>query len=86
MHRVVLFTRPGCHLCQIARDAVLRVRSAASFTFDEVDIETDDDLVRDLGLRIPVIAVDGVEVFDIEVDERALLGLVRGPLPPDGPR
>jgi hypothetical protein len=86
MHRVVLFSRPGCHLCEVAREAVLRVRTAAPFAFEEVDIETDDELVRELGLRIPVLAVDGVEVFEIEVDEPALLGLVRGPLAPDAPR
>jgi hypothetical protein len=86
MHRVVLFSRPGCHLCEVAREAVLRVRAAAPFAFDEVDIETDDELVREMGLRIPVVAVDGLEVFEIEVDEPALLGLLRGPPSPGDPR
>ena len=37
------------------------VRAAVPFAFDEIDIETDDALVRDYGMRIPVVAVDGEE-------------------------
>jgi glutaredoxin len=74
---VVLYARPGCHLCDEARQVILRVRRRAAFTFDEIDIETDDELVREYGIRIPVVAVDGEERFEIAVDAVELERLVR---------
>lgn len=76
MHQVVLFSRPGCHLCDLARDEIEAVRARHGFDFVEVDIGSDDRLVRDYGLRIPVVSVDGEEVFEIEVDASRLAALV----------
>jgi glutaredoxin len=75
---VVLYARPGCHLCDDARAVIEAARAEVAFVFEEVDIESDDALVRDYGLRIPVVAVDGDELFEISVDETALLAAVRG--------
>ena len=77
MRSVVLYTRRDCHLCDEARDAILSVRAREPFVYDEVDIDSDDDLVRDYGIRIPVVTVDGEERFEIAVDEHELEGLVR---------
>ncbi len=70
---VVLYGRPGCHLCDDARAAVLRVRERAPFTLTEVDIEADDELFKRYLERIPVLAVDGEELFEFFVDEARLL-------------
>ena len=78
MATVVLYARPGCHLCDDARAVIEEARAEVAFVFQEVDIESDDALVRDYGLRIPVVAVDGDELFEISVDETALLAAVRG--------
>ena len=78
MATVVLYARPGCHLCDDARALIEAARAEVAFVFEEVDIESDDALVRDYGLRIPVVAVDGDELFEISVDETALLAAVRG--------
>ena len=77
MRSVVLYSRSGCHLCDQARDVIVSVRAREPFVFEEVDIETDDDLLRDYGTRIPVVTVDGEERFEITVDEHELEGLVR---------
>jgi glutaredoxin len=77
VRRVVLYSRPGCHLCDAAREVVLAVRQRHPFLFDEVDIEGSDELVRDFGIRIPVVTVDGEEVFEIEVERSRLAELVR---------
>ena len=53
------------------------VRAQVPFTFEEVDIERDDALLRDYGIRIPVVAVDGEELFEISVDPAALRAAVR---------
>jgi Glutaredoxin-like domain (DUF836) len=77
MRRVVLYSRVGCHLCDVARDVVLGVRERHPFHFEEIDIEGSDDLVREYGIRIPVLTVDGEEVFEIEVEAPRLAELVR---------
>ncbi len=65
---LVLYTRPGCHLCDDARAVLERVGHA----FTEVDIESDDRLLRRYLERIPVVALDGVELYDFFVDEADL--------------
>ena len=73
MRRITLFGRPGCHLCDDAREVLERVGEP----YDEVNIEDDDDLHRRYLERIPVVAVDGTEVFDLFVDEDALRALLQ---------
>jgi glutaredoxin len=70
---VTLYSRPGCHLCDDAREALERVHARAPFTLQEVDIETDDALHARYLERIPVVALDGEELFDYFVDETALV-------------
>ena len=70
---VTLYSRPGCHLCDEAREALDRVRAQAPFTVDEINIETDNKLHARYLERIPVVALDGDELFDFWVDETALL-------------
>jgi glutaredoxin len=69
---VTLYTRPGCHLCDDARATLERMRSDRPFAIEEIDIESDDDLHRRYLERIPVIALDGEELFDFFVDEAGL--------------
>ena len=76
MRTVTLYGRPGCHLCEQALAVVERVRAEVPFDLDERDIETDDALLRAYLERIPVIAVDGEELFDFFVDEDALRAAV----------
>ena len=73
MRTVTLYSRPGCHLCDDARDALERVRASAPFALVEVDIESDDALHARYLERIPVVALDGHELFDYFVDEAALV-------------
>ena len=72
MSRLVLYGRPGCHLCDDARTILERIGEP----FADVNIETDDALHRAYLERIPVVALDGVECFDYFVDEAALRGLL----------
>jgi glutaredoxin len=76
VRNVVLYTRPGCHLCDEARDVILAVRDRRPFSFAEIDIESDDGLLQEYGIRIPVVTVDGEERFEIAVDRDTFAGLV----------
>jgi glutaredoxin len=72
MRTVVLYGRPGCHLCDDAREALLRLRADRPFRLEEVDIEQSEELLRRYLERIPVVCVDGQEVCELFVDEEAL--------------
>jgi len=74
---VVLYSRPGCHLCDEARAVLLAERERTPFDLDEIDIESSDELLRDYGERIPVVVVDGEEAFEYTVDPAGLAALVR---------
>jgi hypothetical protein len=66
---VVLFGRPGCCLCDEARDVLLRVRAQQPFALREQDIEQDEALLHRYLERIPVVSIDGIEAFELFVDE-----------------
>ena len=69
MTRVVtLYGRPGCHLCDDARAALHAVRATHPFALDERDIEADDATFKAYLERIPVVALDGRELYDFFVD------------------
>ncbi len=72
MTEVVLYTRPGCHLCDEAREILERVRAEAPFALCERDISADDALHARYLERIPVVTIDGEEAFELEVDEAGL--------------
>jgi hypothetical protein len=72
MPRVTLYGKPGCHLCDEARAVVERVRAERPFDLEEVDISLDPVLHRRYGERIPVLALEGDELFDYVVDDVAL--------------
>ena len=74
MSVVTLYGRPGCHLCDDARVVLERVRREHPFELVELDIEGDERLLRAYLERIPVVALDGEELFDFAVDEQALRG------------
>lgn len=77
MVSVVLYSRPGCGLCDEARAVIVTEQRRTPFAFDEVDISEDEELEREYGIRIPVVLVDGVETFEIRVDPRAFATAVR---------
>jgi glutaredoxin len=82
MREIVLYGRRGCHLCDEARAVLERIRGELPFSLAERDIEQDDALFKAYLERIPVIALDGEELFDFFVDEaelrRRLVGEARG--------
>ena len=70
--RVTLYGKPDCCLCDEARAAVEAVRRTHRFELEEVDVSLDPVLQGHYGERIPVVAIDGEEAFELHVDPRAL--------------
>ena len=69
---LTLYGKPGCHLCDDARAAVQDALAGRDAELCEVDVTLDPVLERRYGERIPVLAVDGEELFEYVVDPRAL--------------
>jgi hypothetical protein len=70
---VLVYSRPGCHLCEeaIAKLVDLHARGYR-FELHEIDIESDDLLLRRHLERIPVVEVDGVVASELIFDEVAV--------------
>ena len=66
--RVIVYSRPGCHLCDEAKAAIENSNCSDLFTLEEVNIESDDALLNKYRYDIPVITIDGVEAFIHRVD------------------
>jgi glutaredoxin len=70
--RVVFYSRPGCHLCEDAREVVERVCADLGTSYEEVDINTSPELVEAYGDQVPVTLVDGRRHDFWRVDEQRL--------------
>ena len=79
--RVVLYGKPGCHLCDDARAVVSRVCATLGEEFTEVDITTDPELARRFAEEIPVTYVDGRQHDFWRVDEQRLMRALAGAPP-----
>jgi glutaredoxin len=83
---VTLYTKPECHLCEQAHEVLRRVRAELPFDLDVRDITADEALHRAFFERIPVVAVDGEELFEYFVDAETLRERLREPSGDDGAR
>jgi glutaredoxin len=72
MSELVVYTRADCHLCVEALAELRRLQAELGFALRECDIEDDETLLRAYFERIPVVTLDGEELFDFYVDETAL--------------
>ncbi len=61
--RVIIYSRPGCHLCEEAKQAIQAAGCDEEYTLEEINIESDPELLRLYRYDIPVITIDGVEAF-----------------------
>jgi glutaredoxin len=77
MTEVLIYGRPDCHLCEDALDVIERVRAITPFELVQIDIESDDALFKRYLERIPVVTIDGIEVFQFVVNEQILLDRVK---------
>ena len=74
MATVVVYSRPGCHLCEEAMAQIVALHTEGyRFDLHEVDIESHDLLLRRHLERIPVVEVDGIEVSELLLDRDALV-------------
>ncbi len=69
---IEIYSRPGCHLCDDAKEVIERVRGRYSFGFRIINIEDDPALETAYGTEIPVVFINGNQAFKYRVDEAEL--------------
>ena len=70
---VTVYSRPDCHLCGEAFAEIVAIHGEGlEFDLHEVDIESDELLMRRMLEKIPVVEVDGVVVSELSLDADAL--------------
>ncbi|HED31511.1 MAG TPA: glutaredoxin family protein [Prosthecochloris aestuarii] len=74
--QLCMYTRPGCHLCDVARGVLEAVRLRHPFGIEYIDITTDPDIERKYRYEIPVVCIDDRELFRHHVQEKLLEKLV----------
>jgi hypothetical protein len=71
--QIVVYSRPGCHLCEEAVAAIVALHGEGyRFELREVDIESDEALLRSMLERIPVVELDGERVSELILDPAEL--------------
>lgn len=78
MHEVVLYSRKGCHLCQIVKESLLKLERRGGFTWREVDVDSSEELRRQFTDEVPVVFVNGKKAFKYRMDEKEFLRVLAG--------
>lgn len=76
---VIIYSKPGCHLCEEAKEAIRAADCESKYTLEEINIENNPELLERYRNEIPVIAIDGVKAFKYRLtaeDFRRRLGLL----------
>jgi glutaredoxin len=78
MHEVVVYSKPGCHLCDVVKATLASLEDRGTFRWREVNIEDDPELQRLYWDQIPVVFVDGKKSFKYRMPERDFLRRLEG--------
>jgi len=70
---VVVYSRKGCHLCEIVKETLAKLHKCGGFTWQEVDVDSNDSLRRQFSDEVPVVFIDGRKAFKYHMDERDFL-------------
>ena len=67
---VIVYSRPGCHLCDDAMEAIRAAKCDDKFTLEEINIESSRELLLKYQFDIPVVTINNVEAFRHRVDTK----------------
>ncbi|MBV8208202.1 MAG: glutaredoxin family protein [Acidobacteria bacterium] len=70
---VVLYSRKGCHLCEIVKESLNKLSRRGGFNWLEVDVDSDEQLRHQFNDEVPVVFIDGRKAFKYRMDERDFL-------------
>jgi glutaredoxin len=70
---VVIYSRKGCHLCEVVKETLTKLHRRGGFNLQEIDVDSDDQLRRQFTDEVPVVFIDGRKAFKYHMDEYEFL-------------
>ncbi len=71
--KVVLYSRKGCHLCEVVKESLTKLSRHGGFSWQEMDVDADPELRREFNDEVPVVFIDGRKAFKYRMDEKEFL-------------
>jgi len=70
---VVVYSRKGCHLCEIVKESLTKLHKRGGFSWREIDVDSDSELRRLYNDEVPVVFINGKKAFKYRMDEQDFL-------------
>ena len=70
---VIVYSRKGCHLCEVVKESLQKLQRRGGFEWREIDVDSAEDLHRQFNDEVPVVFIDGKKAFKYRMDERDFL-------------
>jgi glutaredoxin len=71
--QVIVYSRKGCHLCEIVKESLGKLQKRGGFTWREIDVDSDAESRRRFTDEVPVVFIDGRKAFKYHMDEQEFL-------------
>jgi glutaredoxin len=71
LRQVIVYSRKGCHLCEIVKETLAKLHRRGGFTWKEVDVDSDEQLRRQFTDEVPVVFIDGRKAFKYRIPAQA---------------
>jgi len=78
LRQVIVYSRKGCHLCEIVKETLSKLHRRGGFTWTEVDVDSDEHLRRQFTDEVPVVFIDGRKAFKYRMNEQDFLRKLAG--------
>lgn len=78
MHEVIVYSREGCHLCEVVKETLMQASGDADFQWREIDIDTDPELRQKYNVEVPVVFIDGRKAFKYHMNRQQFLRALAG--------
>src|SRR6266516_4493594 len=73
LRHVIVYSRKGCHLCEIVKESLTKLHKRGGFQWRDVDVDSDPDLRRQYNDQVPVVFINGRKAFKYRMDEQEFL-------------
>lgn len=70
---VIVYSRKGCHLCEIVKESLGKLQRHAGFTWREIDVDSDPKIRHLYNDEVPVVFINGRKAFKYRMDEQEFL-------------
>jgi glutaredoxin len=70
---VIVYSRKGCHLCEIVKESLAKLHKRGGFNWREIDVDSDAEVRRLYNDEVPVVFINGRKAFKYRMDEQEFL-------------